>query len=189
MCLVRERSIHAQREGFEGGVCPSGGVIADANYKTDLWRLSIKSLLSKGKYDWQECEVDGTPPAASDSMTLTCIHIPSPATPTSLSEPELPQRYFACGGPASSNPASSNDTRPKETFWGVLEIRKEAKEAAEGVVRGDGEGGQGSEYRYEWVTRERLNCQQVEWTMQRRSRSRVNMYIDPWPLDRYAIWR
>ncbi|CEM13239.1 unnamed protein product [Vitrella brassicaformis CCMP3155] len=132
-----------------------GGVIGDGNYKNDL---GVKSLLSSGKYSWQECEVRGTPPYASDSLTLTSIHIPSPDTPTASSQPHLPHRYFACGGPLSSD----NGT-PREQMWGVLEISKEEKEQ-EGEGAGGAEGASESEreieYRYQWVSKRELRGQE-----------------------------
>ncbi|CEM39503.1 unnamed protein product [Vitrella brassicaformis CCMP3155] len=78
-----------------GGVV--GGIGQHNSYKNDLWRVSLQPLLSFGKYAWEECVVAGSPPASSDSLTLTPISVPSP-TPTHIAHPEMPQRYFACGG-------------------------------------------------------------------------------------------
>ncbi|CEM33082.1 unnamed protein product [Vitrella brassicaformis CCMP3155] len=130
-----------------------GGVIDEGNYKNDLWRVSLKSLLSRGTYEWHECEVHGTPPYASDSLTLTSIHIPSPHTPTATSQPYLPQRYFVCGGPVDYN-----DGTPREQMWGVLEISKEEEGQQQRQGAGGAEGVSQSEieYRYEWLSRREL---------------------------------
>ncbi|CEM11593.1 unnamed protein product [Vitrella brassicaformis CCMP3155] len=97
-----------------GGVV--GGRDEHKSYKTDLWGVSLKSLLYTGEYEWEQCVVDGTPPASSDSLTLTCINPKSPL-PTHTARPPSPRRYFVCGGPVGAG-----DKRDREGFWGVLEI-------------------------------------------------------------------
>ncbi|CEM10802.1 unnamed protein product [Vitrella brassicaformis CCMP3155] len=99
-----------------GGVV--GGRDEHKSYKTDLWRVSLRSLLCTGKYEWEQCVVDGTPPASSDALTLTCINLKSPL-PTHTARPPSPRFYFAVGGPTGPR-----DTRNKEDFWGVLEMNR-----------------------------------------------------------------
>ncbi|CEL94585.1 unnamed protein product [Vitrella brassicaformis CCMP3155] len=115
-----------------GGVV--GGKREKPSFKTDLWRVSLASLVPGGKYEWQRCHVDGVAPRPSDALILIPVNIAPPPLNAPPTQPEWPKRYFVAGG------RSGSDT---DSLWGVLEINRE-------------EGVDSAKYRHQWLSKSEL---------------------------------
>ncbi|CEL94572.1 unnamed protein product [Vitrella brassicaformis CCMP3155] len=121
-----------------------GGVVGgkgENRLSKKLWRVSLASLVSGGKYEWKRCRVDGVAPRPSDALTLTPLNI-APPLRAPHTQPEWPKRYFAAGGPRGS------DT---DNPWGVLEINRE-------------EGGAGATYQHQWLSKAELRGEEKKST-------------------------